>query len=255
MRQPSQRPEEDLADHQAPGVEVTEPATGGRARRRLSIAGIALTTCAVIATSVAIAVNANASTSLAPARERGSAPPATADRAPRTSPRGEVREGQRPVREDMTPVGAVIASRIKQPCGELVFWFRTLAIAELPQTPFGVTAGCRDAAGRLRALVTTNETEGAADAPGFHAIQAATGVEGQDVPLFGYYAGPAAKITADFDGETVQARQAVWDRNPAIVVFWFDPQAGGAGSDPKNFAAFDRDGQRLPTGNGSVGRG
>ena len=50
--------------------------------------------------------------------------------------------------------------------------------------------------------VMANETEGSDKAPGFHAVQGSMEIDQGVTPTFGYYAGPAAKIT----GEVRRAR-------------------------------------------------
>ena len=108
-------------------------------------------------------------------------------------------------------------------------------------------AGARDAAGGLTDLVITNETTGSDKAPGFHGVSGGLNVNGHDVPAFGYYAGPAAKISAT----TGVAHQARWSADPNVVVFWFDPGT----ADPENLKAFDAAGNELPAGHTGVGHG
>ena len=93
--------------------------------------------------------------------------------------------------------------------------------------------------------------DGSDRAPGFHAVSGAMNVEGDDIPAFGYYAGPATKITAG----GVRARQAVWSEDPGVVVFWFHPADVPENFTASNPAAFDRAGRKLPTGHSEVGVG
>ncbi len=154
---------------------------------------------------------------------------------------------QAPVEEsDNTPWGDVISTGVRGDTGELVFYGIKVDLKELPETTFGIMAGYRSADGRLSTEYTTNEYEGSDKAPGFHGVSA--GLNG--IPAFGYYAGPAAKITAKVSGKTVTAHQAAWSVDPTIVVFWFD-----AGPEPSDLAAFDVSGKKLPAGNTGVGHG
>ena len=147
-----------------------------------------------------------------------------------------------------TPVlGDVIPSGY----GDLVFYGVSVQIPQLPETTFGIKTGARDARGCLTALVATNETSGSDKAPGFHAVVGGIGVGGHQVPTFGYYYGPAAKVTGRIGGTTEVARQARWSEDPNVVVFWFAPGA----ADPENLQAFDAAGVELPAGNSGVGHG
>lgn len=71
------------------------------------------------------------------------------------------------------------------------------------------------------------------------------------IPAFGYYSGPAAKITATIGGKTVQAHQTDWSEDPSVKVWWFDYST----KEPSNLAAFDAAGAPLPLGDNTFGRG
>lgn len=136
------------------------------------------------------------------------------------------------------------------PGGELVFRFVKVDEPEyLPNVHFGVLAGRTDAKGVFTGHYATNETVGSDKAPGFHGASVASG-NGR-IPAFGYYSGPATKITATIGGKTVQANQADWSEDPTIKVWWFDYST----KEPSNLAAFDAAGAPLPLGNNSFGRG
>jgi hypothetical protein len=139
---------------------------------------------------------------------------------------------------------------VQEKRGELVFYAVPVDHPDtLPDVHFGVMAGLRDAKG-LTALVVTNETTGSAEAPGFNAVTGGMTVKGIPVPSFGYYAGPAAKITATVAGRQVRAHQATWSQDLGIVFFWFDSAA-----DPARLTAVDAAGRTLPTGRTGVGHG
>lgn len=176
-------------------------------------------------------------TSPAPPPEASPAPPADRPGAPEP--------------EQSAPLGDVIASGINVRSGEVVFYGVEVADKALPKTSFGIMAGVRRGQGGPTSRVMTNEFDGSDRAPGFHAVSGAMNVEGDDIPTFGYYAGPAAKITAG----GVTARQAVWSEDPGVVVFWFDPADVSRNFTASDLAAFDRAGRKLPTGHAEVGVG
>ncbi|RZU49168.1 hypothetical protein EV385_0904 [Krasilnikovia cinnamomea] len=149
------------------------------------------------------------------------------------------------------PIGAVIDSGIAAREGSWVFYGVPVAEPALPKVRFGVMAGRRLPGGTLTADVMTNEVTGSDRAPGFHAVQAGMGIEAGQSPTFGYYAGPAARITGRANGRTVTAHQARWSEDRSVVVFWFDPAVKGIGK----LAAYDQGGRKLPTGNAGVGVG
>jgi hypothetical protein len=151
--------------------------------------------------------------------------------------------------------GRVISTGIKDSGGELVFYGVRIHTQQLPGVTFGIMAGLRDSAGGLTPEVETNETQGSASSAGFHAVEAASSVGSPAVavPEFGYYAGPAATITAREGGRQVQAHLARWSANPRIVLFWFTPSS--TGGTPQNLTAYSPAGHTLPAGNSAAGHG
>ena len=151
--------------------------------------------------------------------------------------------------------GRVISTGIKDSGGELVFYGVRIHTQQLPGVTFGIMAGLRDSAGGLTPEVETNETQGSASSAGFHAVEAASSVGSPAVavPEFGYYAGPAATITAREGGRQVQAHLARWSANPRIVLFWFTPSS--TGGTPQNLTAYSPAGHTLPAGNSAPGHG
>jgi hypothetical protein len=153
--------------------------------------------------------------------------------------------------EDVTDVvrtGVQVGER------ELVLYLAPVDDPALPEVDFGVVAGVRAPDGGVTSRVLSNETEGPWRAPGFHAVSGAMNIAGDDIPAFGYYVGPAAKITAG-KGEKVTARQARWIGDPSIVLFWFDPADVPDGFRVSSLTAYDKDGDKLKTGNNAVGVG
>ena len=153
------------------------------------------------------------------------------------------------------PEGQVISSGIKDTGGELVFYGVRIHARQLPAVSFGIMAGLRDSARGLTPEVETNETQGSASSAGFHAVEAASSIGSPAVaiPEFGYYAGPAATITAREGGQQVQAHLARWSANPRIVIFWFTPAS--TASAPHNLTAYSAAGHPLPAGNSAPGHG
>jgi hypothetical protein len=70
--------------------------------------------------------------------------------------------------------------------------------------------------------------------------------------VFGYYVGPATRITATVDGRRIQAGQARWSQESQIVIFWFDPADVPDGTAPTNLAAYNAAGSRLPAGDTKI---
>jgi hypothetical protein len=209
---------------------------GGRRRRVRRLA--------VSATSgLAVAVLLAGGGLLAARDDRGAPgiPPAAATTAPppATTPTPE------PTDSDVRPpLGRVVSTGLPAKQGTWVLYAVTVKEKVLPGTHFGLMLGRRMTDGTFTSDVITNETTGSATARGFHALEGAMNVNGEDIPPFGYYVGPATKITASSGGKTLRAGQAAWSADPSVVFFWFDPAKIRAGK-LSNPAAFDRDGKRL----------
>jgi hypothetical protein len=152
--------------------------------------------------------------------------------------------------------GRVIGSGVRAGRGELVFYGVRIHTRQLPGITFGIMAGLRSASGGLIPEVETNEITGAGTSPGFHAIEAPTTVGSPEVviPEFGYYAGPAATITAERSGQLVHASLARWSVDPSIVVFWF-PGTTPASTPLTGLAAYTNSGHLLPAGSTTTGHG
>ncbi|GAA0794822.1 hypothetical protein [Spirilliplanes yamanashiensis] len=208
----------------------------------LLIAGAA---AVCVATAVTGAVAASAA-------EKGGAPapvPAAArSAAPPSAPPGQPGEYEPPAAD---PKGDVIDAGF----GDWAFWAEPVDIDQ-PGITFGIMAGTRKGSA-LTPVVMANETDGDDTAPGFHAVQGGmvVGDDNAATPAFGYYAGPAATITARGKGGTVTAKQAVWSEDSTVVVFWFDPAEVGRNFMPKDLTAFDAAGAKLPTGDNAPGVG
>jgi hypothetical protein len=106
-------------------------------------------------------------------------------------------------------------------------------------------------------IIGTDHADQDRFSPGFHAVTAATVRNGRTTPVFGYYAGDAARITArdTRTGRTVEAHRTAWSDfgGPAIAqIFWFDFQPGQAPAGLTGLAAYDGNGTELPAGKGNV---
>jgi hypothetical protein len=155
------------------------------------------------------------------------------------------------------PEGRVVPTGIQTAAGEVVIYGIRVHLRELPGTTFGLMAAVQDASGVLTPEITTNETTGPDTAAGFHAVEAAMtiGTPAAAMPEFGYYAGPAVKITALDGTQHVRAHLARWSVNPRVVIFWFTPAADPGGAALHDLAAYNTAGQQLPAGNNSPGVG
>ncbi len=203
-------------------------------KNRLVIAGTLVAACGALVVP-GLLTSANAETP--PATPVAAAAPAAPVSPPPT--RDAVPEHE--------VLGDVIGTGRRDSSGELVFYGVKLQEPRLPDTTFGIMGGIRDAAGALKDVIVANEFAGRDKAPGFHAVTGGANLDGHDVPSFGYYAGPAAKITA---AGNVVAHQAKWSADPNVVVFWFDSAA-----DPGRLRAYDAAGNKLPAGHTGVGHG
>jgi|SRR3954470_13136161 hypothetical protein len=95
----------------------------------------------------------------------------------------------------------------------------------------------------------------AATAPGFHEGEAAGVVDGSKTPAFGYFAGPAGRITASVHGRLVSAHLGVWSEASQVVVFWFDLTDVPPGVRVGRLTAFDHSGRKLSTTTSGFGVG
>lgn len=126
-----------------------------------------------------------------------------------------------------SPLGQVLATGIQDQQGEQVLYFTATAGDPVnptgpPPAELGITEGHRTATGAIVPGVTGIGTAGN---EGFHALTQLLVHNGHDTLLFGYYTGPARRITVDVNGKEVQAHQSAWSRDPAIIGFWFDPSS------------------------------
>ncbi|WP_326835560.1 hypothetical protein VSH64_11630 [Amycolatopsis rhabdoformis] len=146
----------------------------------------------------------------------------------------------RPEHGAAAPIGAVVDTGVQDPAGEVVLFFQSTAALH-DSSPYELVLGHRTPGGVTAELATGSR----AGFPGFHALTA--GRPGQDVPLFGYYTGPATRITAEVGGLMYGADTGRVETLSATV-FWFPRRDaavfGGASTLPMN--AYSAVGDALP---------
>lgn len=241
---------DDLRDamHTTPGFEprpldlALVMAAGGRLRRRRRLAVGATSGLAVLVLLVGGAQflpSAQAPQATVPA-----APPAAAQpSAPASDPPALNADGE--------VLGKVVGTGLRVDGAQRALWMVALG----PDVPFGLVCGRRLADGSLQPDVLANEVEGSVRSDGFHAAQAAMVVDGGTTLAFGYYAGPATRITVKAAGRPVSAKLARWSEDPSIVLFWFTPDQVRPGVELSALTAYDVDGRKLPGGNASFAVG
>ncbi|RJQ84892.1 hypothetical protein [Amycolatopsis panacis] len=210
-------------------------AEGKRLRRRRRVLGGAGAAAAVVAVlAVVFAAVGLRSTGPAPA------PVAAAPSAPSLPPALSVVPGPVAPPVKAVPSGDVIDTDTFTPDGQLVFYF----VALDSEIGFGVMAGLRTANG-LQPLYLTNETRMPALSFGFHATSGGQLTDRTWVPVYGYFSGPAARITTTIGGRTIAAHLGRWSGRPDVVVFWFDQSDVPSTSRLTPLIAYAEDGGRL----------
>ena len=150
--------------------------------------------------------------------------------------------------EKHTRLGDVVDTGMKSPNGELVLYAVQVDVPTAPGVNFAMMAGNRDAAGNVTDLYIGNQTSGSDTALGFHSLNATLEANGQFIPTFGYYVGPAAKITTTVHGKVVQAQLSPWSENNNVKIFWFSQQDLPDSNLMTPPSAYDSGNQRIPNG-------
>jgi hypothetical protein len=218
-------------------------ADGTRIRRRRRL----LTGAGAAAAVVAVVAVVFGAVQLRPGPQQQPAPVAA---APSTvGPASTVPSTAAPETDRATPLGDVVSLGIKNAGGELVLYaFKIDEPQAMPGVGFGLMLAVRDVGG-LHPVYAANEVNGSDRSFGFHATSggliAGTRTTQVAVPVLGYFAGPAARITSTVHGKPVAARLAKWSEDPNVVFFWFDPvQVPSAGA-LTPLAAYTAGGTRL----------
>jgi len=155
--------------------------------------------------------------------------------------------GDGPTPPPRQPIGEVVTTGIRYGDDERVFYFVPVDLPHAPNVAIGLVAARRAPDGGLTADFLLNDFEGSDRSPGFHQIGYEPSGEllpAVSVPTFGYFVGPASKIVGTIGDSQITARLAPWSEDPAVVVFWFDPQSLTPGQRLDGIAAYDAQGQR-----------
>jgi hypothetical protein len=188
-----------------------------RAHRRMGVVGGALT-----------AVVALTGTVFGVAQLREGPPPSLAVASPETV-----------TTTPASPPGIVVTTGASDSGGEIVLVLQQGTLSGT--VAYGLSLGHRDASGRVTEEMATGLREAS---QGFHALTA--GRPGRDLPLYGYYAGPARRITAQVHDLTVTAQTAVLP-GLDVTVFWFPTRHTGLFGDAPwvPLYAYDANGLRI----------
>ena len=235
--------------NEAPPEPFTAPdltrimADGTRIRRRRRLLTGAGTAAAVVAVVAVVFGAVQLRPQPQPQQQPVAAAPST------VGPASTVPSAGVPDKEQVTPLGDVVSLGIKAGAGELVLYaVKVDEPVALPGVGFGLMLAVRDAAG-LRAVYTANEVNGSDRSFGFHATSggfiAGADAAATHVPVLGYFAGPAARVTSTVHGKAVEAHLAKWSADPSVVFFWFDPAQVPSADVLTPLAAYTAGGTRL----------
>jgi hypothetical protein len=147
------------------------------------------------------------------------------------------------------PLGQVIETGLAAKSGKWVLY--GVPVTEMPKIHFGIMLGHRSPSGDVVGDVMTNETVGSDRSPGFHGAEGSMGIDAGQSLTFGYYAGPATRITGKSHGKTVTAKQAAWSEDSSVVVYWFPASVTGI----SGLKAYDKAGHVLPAGHSGIAVG
>ncbi|WP_433538555.1 hypothetical protein ACQPZK_13110 [Micromonospora sp. CA-249363] len=220
---------------------------GRRLRTRRRVTGAAAATLAAGLVAVtAVTVDASGSRDPAPAEPAspaavaspsvGVAPTSDEPTPPPTQARGVPHP---------KPLGQVIDSGTGHGTDRRVYFFVAVTVPAAPEVTIGLAAGRRAADGTVSTDILVNDVEGADRSPGFHQIGYDESESVFPVPTFGYFVGPAARITGTVDGRQVDATLARWSLDKQVVIFWFDPTTLPPGKRLDGIVARDGAGRRL----------
>jgi len=234
----------------------TVMAAGGRVRRRRRLAVSTASGLAVVALLVGGAqfaghLTAGNQGSPAQVANQGEDGQPASNGAASTPPTNTRPTTAPPTDGSPTGVDTVLGDVVHTGINGWLVYASPIDNASLPNTHFAVNLGLAEPDGTPTSVVATNENEGSDRSAGFHATEAAMNVNGEVTLAFGYYVGPAERITATAGGETVTAKHATWSEDPSVVMFWFDLGTG----DLSGLTAYGSDGEKLEPGKNEVGVG
>ncbi|MEV6908225.1 hypothetical protein [Amycolatopsis sp. NPDC051071] len=216
-----------------------------RRRRRLvtGAGGVAATVVTVLVIVGAVALRE-------PARQPEALPPA----ASASSPSPSLSPSSFPASTATTappypraqPLGDVIPLDVEgEGDRKMVLYATAFDEPTLQDIQFGLNVAYQNDDGTFDGLYMTNETRGSDRSFGFHATGGGTLVRNTFIPVFGYFAGPAVRITSTVRGKPVEARTAVWSEDPSVVIFWFEGSQVQSSNVLTPLTAYDAKGQRL----------
>ncbi|WP_394360348.1 hypothetical protein [Amycolatopsis sp. SB7-3] len=144
------------------------------------------------------------------------------------------------------PFGDVIPLGYRGEDGrELVIYASEIDEPSMPDVRFGLQVAYRTGAGEYEALLAANEFKGSDRSFGFHAVDGGDVIRGTFVPVFGYFSGPAVRVTSTVRGKPVEAKVIPWSEDPSVVIFWFSPGQVESPYVLTPLVAYDAKGQRL----------
>jgi len=213
---------------------------GRRIRRRRRLAtgagGVAAAAVTVLVIVGAVALREPAQQPLPPAASAPAAPapiPAPASPSVTSAPSD-------------SPLGDVIPLGYQGEGGrELVIYASEIDEPSMPDVRFGLQVAYRNDAGGYEALLAANEFKGSDRSFGFHAVDGGDLIRGTFVPVFGYFSGPAVRVTSTVRGKPVEAKVIPWSEDPSVVIFWFNPGQVESPYVLTPLVAYDAKGQRL----------
>ncbi|MFI9449420.1 hypothetical protein [Amycolatopsis sp. NPDC052450] len=232
-----------------PAEEFAEPDLGAimtkgrriRRRRRLATGagGVAATLVTVLVIVGAVALKGSSS-------DQQPLPPAASAPAPPSAPIPAPASPTITEAPSEQPFGEAIPLGVKGEGGrELVLYAFAIDEPQMPDVRFGLQVAYRNQTGDYDALLASNEFKGSDRSFGFHAVDGGDVIQGTFVPVFGYFAGPAARITSTVRGKPVEAKAIPWSEDPSIVLFWFDGAQVESAGVLTPLIAYDAKGQRL----------
>ncbi|MEU8185271.1 hypothetical protein AB0B85_11530 [Micromonospora sp. NPDC049044] len=143
------------------------------------------------------------------------------------------------------PLGQVIDTGVRYGTDRRVYYVVGVSVPRAPKVTIGLAAGRQAPGGALTTDLLINDVEGADRSPGFHEIGYDESSSTTPVPTFGYFVGPAHRITGTVGGRQVDARLARWSFDKQVVIFWFEPTRLTPGERLDGIIARDVRGQRL----------
>ncbi|MEV7549636.1 hypothetical protein AB0N89_08440 [Amycolatopsis sp. NPDC089917] len=237
---------------ETPAEEFAEPdlgaimAKGRRIRRRRRLAtgagGVAATvvTVLVIVGAVALKKTPPAQQPLPPAASAPSSSPTSV--SPTPAPQPTITKAP----STSVPLGNIISLETKGEDGrEMVLYACALDEPDMPNVEFGLRVAYRNGDGSYDDLMMSNEYKKSDRSFGFHAVDGGDVVRGAFVPVFGYFAGEAARITSTVRGKPVEAKVVPWSEDPTVSLFWFDGSQVESSGVLTPLIAYDARGQRL----------